>query len=112
MAKTKKHAKRSTKRKAPKKLLAKKIDRTLLRDVLAFLFFTLAFYTVMHVVVNSGGSRDCVAAQEIETGCQPDSVFNTLFLLPSIVLAGLLLAGIKRLGEIKQHAKKARKALK
>lgn len=115
MAKTKARAKKSTKRKNSKNLFKKQIDRALLRDVLVFLFFTLAFYTVMHVVVNSGGSRDCIAAQEIEAGCQPDAVFNTLFLLPSIILAGLLLAGIKRLSEIKQHARrtreKARKAL-
>lgn len=107
--------KRTSKSRSKRKSLAQKLDAKLLRDVLVFLFFVVAFYTVMYVVVYSGGSNECLSSQEIETGCNPELGFSAIFLLPSIVLAGLLQAAITRLSVIKHHAKKthekARKVL-
>lgn len=105
MAKTKKRTKTNYR----SKNLSKKVDTKLLRDVLIFIFLVFAFYTVMYLAVYSGGSKECTVRQEIEVGCQNDLSFSTIFLLPSIILAGALQASLKRIHQIKQHIRKVQK---
>ncbi len=100
-------------KKSSNKKLGSKIDKKLLKDVIVFLFLVLAFYTVMYVAAYSSGSKECAIGQEVEAGCQADVAFSSIFLLPSIILAGALLMGLKRISQIKHHvnqqAKKVRK---
>ncbi|GEM_PF-3520165 len=95
--------KKQSKKPAQKK---QKFDTALLIDVLRFLFLTLAFYAVMFVTIYSGGSKECAVGLEVESGCQELLPFSSMLLLPSLVLAGLLQAGLKRIKHIKKQIKK------